>query len=113
MRVHSRRSGSVRLVLALAGAALSAAAGCEATMKSFHDMPGMGERDTRPTLAEVRVLGPNGRKCYDFCASAEAACKEMCPDSTVGECRDDCVTDTKGCLEDCPELQRPVPPPKP
>ena len=56
-----------------------------------------------PTLADVSPNGPAGKKCYDKCAHAEAACKHMCPGSE-GLCQEDCVTDTKFCLRDCPEL---------
>lgn len=65
--------------------------------------------DPRPGLADVRVLGPKGRKCFDFCASQEAGCKHMCPGGTHGECAPDCEADTRECLSDCPELQRPLP----
>lgn len=64
--------------------------------------------DPRPGLADVRVLGPKGRKCFDFCASQEAGCKHMCPKGTHGECALDCEADTRECLSDCPELQRPL-----
>jgi hypothetical protein len=86
------------LALAFAGCAITAAE--------------IAAKDQRPGLADVRVLGPKGRKCFDFCAQSEAACKHMCPGGTHGECRADCEADTRNCLEDCPELQRPLPPPK-
>lgn len=104
--MHSNRNRFERTKLLLV-IAVAAACGCTAVKDSFTRMPGMGERDWRPGLADVRVLGSKGQKCYDFCASAEAACKQMCPTSEVGECRDDCLTDTKDCLEECPELWRP------
>ena len=56
-----------------------------------------------PTLADVSPTGPNGKKCYDRCAHAEASCKHICP-QTEGLCQEDCVLDTKFCLRDCPEL---------
>jgi hypothetical protein len=107
--VQRTRTGSARIVLA--AGVMAIAAGCAAVQQSFTKMPGMGELDTRPGLADVRPLGARGQKCYDFCATSEASCKHMCPTSEVGECRDDCVTDTKNCLEECPDLWRPAPPP--
>jgi hypothetical protein len=64
-----------------------------------------------PGLADVTPIGPKGKQCYQYCAQAEAACREMCP-RTGGLCADDCVIDTKQCLADCPELQRPQRPAK-
>ena len=113
MKRHEVRPGSRRdreVAIAWVAVGLFATAGCASAMNSIHSMPGMGKLDTRPGLADVRVLGPKGQKCYDFCAQSEVSCKHMCPSGTVGECKDDCVTDTKGCLADCPELERPEPP---
>jgi hypothetical protein len=70
--------------------------------------PTQKELAKMPTLSQVRPLGPKGQECYDFCAQAEVACKDMCPGGTHGDCPDDCVRDTKMCLKDCPEMQRPV-----
>lgn len=66
--------------------------------------------DSKPGLADVRVLGPKGQQCYDFCAVSHSNCHDMCPRTSNHEdydCADDCVSDSKVCLEDCPELQRP------
>lgn len=84
----------------------SAAAGCAYTAA------GIAAADPRPGLADVRVLGPKGQKCFDFCAQSEASCKGMCPGGTHGECPLDCEADSRECLSDCPELQRPIPPKK-
>jgi len=79
-----------------------AASGCAYTAA------GRAAEDPRPGLADVRVMGPKGRKCFDFCAVSESSCKQMCPSGTHGECQLDCEADSRTCLEECPELQRPV-----
>jgi hypothetical protein len=110
MERYVKRIRKFSATLVVAGAVVTGITmigGCAAVKGSFTRMPGMGELDTRPALGDVRPLGPQGQKCFDFCATSEAACKHMCPMSEVGECRDDCVTDTKNCLEECPELWRP------
>lgn len=87
--------------LLLAGLALATLAGCP-TPKQLAAMPG---------LADVTPTGPEGRRCYDFCAQAEVSCKHICPKG--GQiCADDCVRDTKLCLKDCPELQNHLSPPQ-
>ncbi|HEY2775263.1 MAG TPA: hypothetical protein VGK20_14540 [Candidatus Binatia bacterium] len=103
MILHRTRATGLA-ALATCTAALLALGGC-AGQQSLSDMPG---------LADVRPLGPDGQKCFDFCASSEVACKDMCPEGGdfVGECHTDCLTDTKYCLADCPNLQRPEPAPK-
>jgi hypothetical protein len=104
--MQTHRSGlTTRLGLFVAVLSISATAGCTTAPGFVTRMPGVGDLDTRPGLADVRVLGPKGRKCYDYCSTTEASCKHMCPNSEGG-CQEDCVTDTKNCLEDCPELQR-------
>ena len=109
--VRSRKVMLSRRAVVLAALLSSlAATGCS-TPGFITSMPGMGELDTRPGLADVRVLGPKGQKCYDYCSTSEASCKHICPRSE-GSCQEDCVTDTKNCLADCPELQRPEPSPK-
>jgi hypothetical protein len=80
---------------------VAAASGC--TVKTPHQYI-----EEKPGLADVRILGPKGQQCYDFCAVSHANCHEMCPRTKNHEdydCADDCVTDSKVCLEDCPELQ--------
>ena len=57
-----------------------------------------------PSLRDVSPTSPDGKKCYDKCAHAEASCKHMCPKSE-GLCQEDCELDTKFCLRDCPDLQ--------
>lgn len=69
-------------------------------------------RDPRPGLADVKPLGPAGRKCFEFCAGQEVSCRQMCPSGAYGECRQDCEADTRECLEGCPDLLRPEPPHK-
>lgn len=88
----------------LLAAALTTLGGCAWTAA------GRAAADPRPGLADVRVLGPKGQKCFDFCAQSEASCKGMCPGGTHGECDLDCEADSRECLTDCPELQRPVSP---
>ena len=65
-----------------------------------------------PGLADVKPLGPAGRKCFEFCAGQEVSCRQMCPSGAYGECRQDCEADTRECLEGCPDLLRPEPPHK-
>jgi len=91
------------LAAVVAAGALVAAAGC--TMPNSHVLT-----QSMPGLADVRVLGPKGQKCYDFCAVSHAECQHMCPHTSKHEdfdCADDCETDVKHCLAGCPELQRP------
>lgn len=90
------RSSVARRFSGLAAVMLCAAlhAGCSTSQELL----------AMPTLADVSPTGPQGKKCYDKCSHAEAACKHMCPGSE-GLCQDDCVTDTKFCLRDCPELR--------
>ena len=90
------------LRLCAVAALLAALGGCAYTAA------GIAAADPRPGLADVRVLGPKGQKCFDFCAQSEASCKGMCPGGSHGECRMDCEADSRECLSDCPELQRPV-----
>lgn len=88
---------------ALFAASLLTLAGCAVTAAEI------AELDPRPGLADVRVIGPKGRKCFDFCGSQEAGCKHMCPSGGDGECALECEADTRECLSTCPELERPTP----
>ncbi|HXC50595.1 MAG TPA: hypothetical protein VN634_06925 [Candidatus Limnocylindrales bacterium] len=106
MRTRTRTI-SAWSVFALSAGAIVAVSITGCSMKMPHDY-----MDEKPGLGDVRVLGPKGQKCYDFCATSHANCDEMCPRTSNHEdydCADDCLSDSKVCLEDCPELQRPLP----
>jgi hypothetical protein len=99
MREYRKSAGAI-----LVSAMVAAACGGCVFMNQYYT-------DSMPGLADVRVMGPQGQKCYDSCAVSHANCQHMCPRTEYREkfdCADDCVTDSKLCLDGCPELQRPI-----